>query len=312
MQQEKSKKSREKAQMDDRYFKRRSDAISFFVVVAHLLIVLSPVYITAATDLGLYIIFCWLFFSLSMNGILNLLHECAHYLVFSKKKGSNILGKYIIAPMVFADFEAYQKRHWDHHKFLGEEGETKDTYLIDIRGMKVLQFLLRCVLMAEAASKFFKQTQTETAKKSYAWIFNFLVFQSFFALSLLLIARIDSDEWLTALYHAVVAYGFVYLYGLMSLTVFMAALRAIAEHQQYDNYSTKQGYATLRNFRCNLVSRFLMGVYGFGEHYTHHRIPGMPYYKLKEATAEMAQEDASLRPGKDYFSVLAEIIRGRR
>jgi fatty acid desaturase len=54
-----------------------------------------------------------------------------------------------------------------------------------------------------------------------------------------------------------------------------------------------------------------MGAYGFGEHYTHHRVPGIPYYHLPAATREMAGEDPTMRPGKDYFAVLAEIILGR-
>jgi fatty acid desaturase len=50
-----------------------------------------------------------------------------------------------------------------------------------------------------------------------------------------------------------------------------------------------------------------MGAYGFGEHYTHHRVPGIPYYHLAAATSDMAREDESLKPEKDYFRVLAEI-----
>jgi fatty acid desaturase len=105
----------------------------------------------------------------------------------------------------------------------------------------------------------------------------------------------------------------VYLYGLMSLTVFMASLRAVAEHQHYaDDSSTQCGYAALRNFSCNPVSRYLMGAYGFGEHYTHHRVPSIPYYWLKIATQTLARDDASFLPRHGYFSVLATIVTGRR
>src|SRR5262245_57649316 len=34
-----------------------------------------------------------------------------------------------------------------------------------------------------------------------------------------------------------------------------------------------------------------MGCYGFGEHYTHHQIPGIPYYHLKATVLEAAQSD---------------------
>jgi fatty acid desaturase len=117
-----------------------------------------------------------------------------------------------------------------------------------------------------------------------------------------------SANWSQTLLSVCVAYGVVYLYGLMSVTVFMAALRAIAEHQRYDADSAAEGYAALRNFKCNPVSRYMMGAYGFGEHFTHHVVPGIPYYHLKAATAALAAENAMLSPQKDYFQVLAEIV----
>ena len=96
----------------------------------------------------------------------------------------------------------------------------------------------------------------------------------------------------------------------MSLTIFAAALRAVAEHQLLaDAESDVQGYAALRNFKCNPITRFLMGAYGFGEHETHHMHPGIPYYKLPRATAELAAEQASLAPREGYFATLVTIIR---
>ena len=94
----------------------------------------------------------------------------------------------------------------------------------------------------------------------------------------------------------------------MSLTIFAAALRAIAEHQLYGG-SDFRGYAALRNVKCNPISRFLMGAYGFGEHETHHMHPGIPYYRLRQATEMVAKEEASLRPQQGYFTTLFHIKR---
>src|SRR5262249_28128511 len=111
----------------------------------------------------------------------------------------------------------------------------------------------------------------------------------------------------TAAFDAAVAYA-VFLYGLMSVGVFMASLRAIAEHHQYDSLSVHQGHAALRNFTCNPVSRYLMGAYGFGEPSPPHRVPGIPYYHLPAATRDMARQDPALTPTKASFDVLIEII----
>jgi fatty acid desaturase len=95
----------------------------------------------------------------------------------------------------------------------------------------------------------------------------------------------------------------------MSLTVFMATLRAIAEHQVAGPSAPTRGTAVLRNFACSPVSRWLMGAYGFGEHYTHHVEPAIPYYHLGAATRALAAHDPTMRPGPDYFAVLAAIVR---
>lgn len=302
--------------MDTKYLTKRSDAISLMVVSSHLILVVSPVYVAAALGPGWHTILWWFLFGVSMNGILNLMHECAHTHVFKNRKWSDLLGKRLVAPLVFADFDAYRRRHWDHHKFIGHEGETKDTYLIDIRGTSLLRAMARCALMAEAAKKFFKQKvgRDADARSGRRWLVDLAIFQLVFGTSLVLTARAFNVDggWTMAVYHAAWAYAIVYLYGLMSLTVFMASLRAIAEHQVYDDTSVREGYAALRNFTCNPLSRFLMGAYGFGEHYTHHRAPALPYYRLQAATAEMAQQDPSLRPEKDYFQVLAEILTQER
>jgi fatty acid desaturase len=295
------------------HFAKRSDSISLMIVSAHLSIVLLPVYVAAALGPGWNTVLCWVLFGTGMNGILNLMHECAHYHVFRERRWSDALGRWVIGPMVFANFDSYRRRHWDHHRFAGVEGETKDTYLIDIQGKNLFWFWCRCAFMIEALRKFAGQADPRaTADGGGLKIWRVLVFHVMFLISLLVISfafnRSQGLE-LVAL-SALVSYGVVFVYGLASLTVFMAALRAIAEHQQYDDESAHRGYAALRNFSCNTLSRFLMGCYGFGEHYTHHQIPGIPYYHLKAAAFEAAKSDPAAAARKGYFQVLGEIIAG--
>ena len=105
------------------------------------------------------------------------------------------------------------------------------------------------------------------------------------------------------------AYGFVYLYGVASWTVFAANLRAIAEHQVGADEARRVGDAVLRNFSCNVFTNLVFGAYGFSEHATHHRLPGIPYYRLPEATARLAVEDPLLAPRGGYLGTLVARIR---
>ena len=44
---------------------------------------------------------------------------------------------------VFTDFDAYRRRHWDHHRHLGVDGDTKDAYPSVISGWGLPALLFR-------------------------------------------------------------------------------------------------------------------------------------------------------------------------
>ena len=111
---------------------------------------------------------------------------------------------------------------------------------------------------------------------------------------------------------AIVAYGFVYLYGLASLTVFAATLRAIAEHQTGADDALDEGRAALPNFRSGPLSRLVFGSYGFSNHATHHRRPSVPHYRLAEVTAALAADEPALRPATGYVATLRRLRREHR
>jgi fatty acid desaturase len=104
-------------------------------------------------------------------------------------------------------------------------------------------------------------------------------------------------------------YGGIYVYGLGSLTVFAATLRAVAEHQLEAKQVPSPKRGTLRNFKCGPISRLIFGAYGFAEHGTHHVEPSIPYYHLPAATEEMSMDAPELVPDHYYLKELAELTR---
>lgn len=290
---------------------RRSDVTSVLWVSAHLGFVLFPLFAAAYAGPSWWWVLAWGFIGFAMNGILNLMHECAHGLTFRSKRHSEFLGGAIIAPLVLADFEGYKTRHWQHHRHLGGPGETKDAYLVEIRGIGLLRLLTRCLAGVEALRKFAGQARHSRARRQGSkvrWLANVAIVHALVVLVLFAVATAGQESLRAAVVSTLAAYGSIYIYGLMSLTVFAATLRAIAEHQIHGD-SDVQGYAALRNFRCNAITRFLMGAYGFGEHETHHLYPGIPYYRLPAATAVLAESRPSLKPGPGYFATLLRIVR---
>jgi fatty acid desaturase len=298
-------------------YKKRPDLRSWFTVAGHLALVVSPVYLAVILGPGWWWVLLWLAFGFLMNGLLNLMHECAHYLVFHSRGGSDFLGRWVLGPLALADFDGYRNRHWKHHTNFGIDGDTKDAYLEDIRGGRLALFFMRCLILAEAVRKFRHQTAKSNdtprePRNSLAWLARTAAFHVIFFGSLLVSTRLATVRtWTASLLVCCLAYGFVYGYGLASITVFAATLRAVAEHQLEAGQNCAPRRAALRNFRCGPISWLVFGAYGFAEHGSHHREPGLPYYHLPQATIELAAQDPELKPVRGYLRELAALASSR-
>jgi fatty acid desaturase len=247
------------------------------------------------------------------------MHETAHRLVFRQNAWSDVLGRRILAPFFLTSFELYRRRHWVHHSQTGNEHDTKTTYLIRCEGGTGLAiFAMRCLFGIEAFHRFLN-TQKEnsfvkplSAREKTDAFLSLAIFHLVFGSITLLTAWIGAGgNWSLALMNAVLAYGLVYIYGMMSLTIFLSTLRAIAEHQIVGDDVETQGNASIRNMRPTFLSRFLFGSYGFCEHGTHHAYPVIPHYNLPDATLAFAEKKAELSYGKSYWGVLAGALRIR-
>ena len=296
---------------------RRSDWISAASVALHLGFVIAPILLAAWFGGWVAIVVGFLWFGLSQNGVANLMHETAHRLVFRQNSWSDVLGRRILAPFFLTSFELYRRRHWVHHSQTGNEHDTKTTYLIRCEGAAGLAvFAMRCLLGIEAVHRFLN-TQKEnsfvkplTAREKNDSFLSLATFHLVLGSLTLLVAWFGAGgEWRLALLNAALAYGVVYIYGMMSLTIFLSTLRAIAEHQIVDDGVQTQGKASIRNLRPTLVSRFLFGSYGFCEHGTHHAYPVIPHYNLPDATVALAGNRSELGYGKSYWGVLASALR---
>jgi fatty acid desaturase len=296
-------------------YKKRSDLRSLLTIMAHLALVFAPVYIAVLTGPSMLWIALWVCFGLLMNGMLNLMHECAHYHVFSERRGSNLLGRWLLGPLLLADFDGYRWRHWEHHTHLGVDGDTKDAYLINIQGRYLFSLSLRCLILIEAFRKFGVQTVVykgrgqEPSKPVILLGRAALVHSLFFGSLVLFAGPVAQRPWPKAFMIAALAYSFIYGYGLASITVFAATLRAIAEHQLEKGELSSTGRAALRNFSCGPAARLIFGAYGFAEHASHHCQPGLPYYHLVEVTEELASHDPNFIPKHRYWGELMKLAK---
>ena len=288
------------------YRVRRPEWKSALVVTAHVALVVSPVYLAAAVEPGWPTVVFWLWFGLLGHGLTNLMHEAAHRLVFRSRHANDRLGDWLLAPLFLTDFARYRERHWQHHRRVGEDDDTKDAYLVPIRGLRVGALIAGCLLLINAAGLLFKGAGSESIRHRAPFrLLPLAVFQSLFLASLVGVALSTSGGNLAlAAPKTAVAYGFVYLYGTASLTVFIATLRAVSEHQIGPVGGTVTGRAALRNLRSAPLTRLVFGCYGFAEHASHHEEPSIPYYRLPAFTEILAERDDALRPVHGYMATL--------
>ncbi len=267
------------------HLEKRADWLSVVWVVSHAVLVLGPLFLAVSMPPGGWWLACYLWFGVTVHGLLNLLHECAHYHVFSARAGSDVIGRWLLGPLVFTDFDAFRRRHWDHHRYLGEPGDTKEGYHTTISGWGAPALLYRCLSLTVAIRKWRLQTRGDAERLSRPAIVRTAIVQVVF-LSLLLVSAKSAAgaSWGIALQRTAIFYVGVFVYGLASVAPFVATLRAIAEHQPGADGAPAQGWAVLRNFRCGPLERFVFGAYGFADHATHHFHPAVPAYRLPELT----------------------------
>jgi len=183
----------------NKYNKKRKDSISYVSAITHIFIFLFPLYLSSSIGPGISSILIYLYIGIAFSGLLNLMHETCHNHVFKIKKANQILGNWILGPLFFADFESYKLRHWDHHKFLGKDGETKLTYFIDISGANLLIFIIKGLLLIEMIKKIrnlfkFRKTPAKKKERNLVPYSRILFFQSVFLCLYLLLHLFQQME----------------------------------------------------------------------------------------------------------------------
>lgn len=291
---------------------RRADFVSAAVVLFHLGFAAVPIYAAAVLGPSLWTILLWLWLGVALNGLVNLLHEAAHRHVFGSAAANELLGLWILGPLFLTDFAAYRASHWTHHREVGRAGDTKDAYLVSVAGWAGARFVGWVLAGGEALRKFRHATKAARQVASGPMpVVRLLIFHSGLAGTLFIVAWLSAQTPMDAVIAFTVAYGFVYLYGMATWTILLAALRAIAEHQRLGPDDALVGRAALRNLRCGPLARLIFGCYGFAEHATHHRWPNVPSYRLGQLTRERGVNDPTLLARETYWQVLRRAVTVR-
>ena len=250
-----------------------------------------------------------IWFGLGMSGLLNLMHEAAHFHVFKQTRHSKVLGRYLLGPLSLSDFDGYRVRHWQHHKKLGEADDSKYLYKETLSLQGIPKFILfnLCGLGAISRLKrvrsFNSKSNYHPGKTSLSWILRTIAVQVLLALALLISSYQQSNTWSVSLFSIVIIYMAIYSWGICAIMPLVTAIRTIAEHKiiHLDQGGYIQSKAALRNLKVNFITRLFLGAYGFDNHATHHLKPNIPYYHLPSVTSELNAKDERFIPQYGYL-----------
>ncbi len=290
---------------------KRSDFVSMIVSFSHILFVFFPLFISTYFNSIILTVLSFIWVGVFVNGVINLMHESAHRLVFKKKSYCDFLGDFILGPLLITDFKAYRNRHWVHHNKLGSEEDTKFIYKKKIKGFNFIIFFFECMFLKEGIAKFIYQFRNRSKTKISIGFFVKTVSIQAILFSLMFFSQMSfSNQSLEDVFiNTILSYVFVYLYSLASLGVFFSSLRAIAEHQTNNNVNEHHhGNAILRNLKSNFLTNLIFGSYGFADHATHHEYPSIPSYNLKKFRKEIEEDNIVLKPTKGYFEILRDCV----
>lgn len=104
---------------------------SFFQIFIHMFLIYLTMfyYYHIPLVLNKYILLFYfiaiIFIGTRMRALGNIIHECSHFSFVPNKK-INIFYGNLLSILEFSSFEAYQKQHFMHHKYLGVENKDQD------------------------------------------------------------------------------------------------------------------------------------------------------------------------------------------
>lgn len=207
----------------------------------------------------------------------NLVHEAAHYNISRNKWWNAFLSDLLYATPHLISTKGYRGKHLAHHRYLGSiehDLELKFRYLIRGWGFLRRTFLVMTGLALLEAFQSYRPALTQRSSIDVRYLVLVIVTNG---------ALFGHCYWLGIPY----AYLYLWLLPLFTLTLYLAALRVIAEHQpeEYalrteENWDTDVEPPLTRDILAGPVERFVFGPINFCYHQLHHLYPSVPYTSL--------------------------------
>ena len=202
------------------------------------------------------------------------IHEAAHWNLAKSRKASDRIGNIAIAWHVGTSVAAYRKVHFDHHRYLGHEGDGERSYIHRLNWRLIIEMVtgihaLRIFLARSRAPK------DSAAKSEAAPTSRLPLVRGIAVHGLLLAGLLAMGAWSAAL---------AWIGGMAIFYPLFGTLRPLLEHRPSSSDSALlagKREAVTRIFEDGLFARTFGGA-GFSRHLLHHWEPQVSYTRLED------------------------------
>ena len=222
-----------------------------------------------------------------------ILHDTSHYSLFKAKRSNTFIGT-VAGWLVGVNYRRYRFTHMWHHR---RNGEPEDPQYADYLGdggmsrQEFLRFLISPVIGGRLLPYLSREmgerevSGHSAPKSGIKWWIGFVVVQA--SLFILSYQIANHPEFL-----------FFYYVGLATMSLFLARIRTIAEHQQIPSVSNDFS----RSHKWNLIDWIFFYDSNFNYHVEHHLYPNLQSKYLKNVS-RMLQQSGKMSPEGTSSSV---------
>jgi fatty acid desaturase len=223
----------------------------------------------------------------------NMLHECSHYTLFSRKPWNRMAGHFL-AMILFESFDTYRKEHLTHHLYLGDAKKDRD-----FSGRFSLS--IHKPLTREAIQIYFRHL---FSLKFY----HIYLRPVFFSKNETILLTSIRFIWIAIIFYSGIILGknaviFSFLIPFISTYQWIRYFSDLVDHAGI--ISNNNEFLRTRNHICSstIISHFLFPRKDMF-HLTHHLFPLVPTWKLSEMHSILLEDgEYSSRSHEFHFSM---------
>lgn len=198
-------------------------------------------------------------------GLAVLMHECAHYSLFTSRRVNMFVGRWLCAWPVYMSYDAYRPYHLGHH---AHAGTAKDPDLKLVQAYPITKDSLRRKLLRDLTGRTaFRDTLIMLKRANMKQRGLVIAFPIVLGAILWSVGAL----WTLSLWY--VAYFCIF--------PVLTRIRLIGEHGIAPNRLDKDARLNTATVRPNLIERLLIAPNNVSFHLEHHLIAMVPAYRLR-------------------------------